>query len=190
MSCSPFDLRDYLFGELSTGDRRTVDLHLADCAQCREELDSLHVTQSVLMSIREEEPPRRIAFVSDKVFEPTWWQRLWNSGRVGFASAALLSVAIVAHGYVSRPVVTQTVAPAAQVDEAKIEKEVANRVEAIVAASEVRQRAEIQKVAEQQKKLQFDYTVDMLTAAENYRLLRRSLDPYMTQRASLERSGQ
>src|SRR5258708_27014007 len=122
MSCSPFDLRDYLFGELPTGDRRTMDLHLADCTRCREELDSLDMTQRVLMSVREEEPPRRIAFVSDKVFEPTWWQRLWSSGRVGFASAALLSMAIVAHGYVSRPIVTQHVAPPAQFDQAKFER--------------------------------------------------------------------
>ncbi len=190
MSCSPFDLKDYLFGELSSGDRRTVDLHLADCTRCREELDSLDVTQRALMSVREEEPPRRIAFVSDKVFEPTWWQRMWSSGRVGFASAALLSVAIVAHGYVYRPIVMQTAAPPAQFDEAKIEREVANRVEAIVAASEVRQKAEIQKVAEQQKKLQFDYRADMLSVAASYRDLRRSVDPYMTQRASLDRSGQ
>jgi anti-sigma factor RsiW len=191
MSCSPFDLRDYLFGELPAGDRRTMDLHLADCTRCREELDSLDVTQRVLMSVREEEPPRRIAFVSDKVFEPAWWERLWTSGRVGFASAALLSMAIVAHGYVSRPIVTQHVASPAQFDQAKFEREVTSRVEAIVAASEVRQKAEIQKVAEQQKKLQFDYKADMLTAAENYRLLRRSVDPYMmTQRASLDRSGQ
>jgi hypothetical protein len=142
------------------------------------------------MAVREEEPPRRIAFVSDKVFEPAWWQRLWNSGRVGFASAALLSMAIVAHGYMSRPIVTQHVAPPAQFDQAKFEREVASRVEAIVAASEVRQKAEIEKVAEQQKKLQFDYTADMLSVAENYKFLRRSVDPYMTQRASLDRSGQ
>jgi hypothetical protein len=86
--------------------------------------------------------------------------------------------------------VTQTVAPPAQFDQAKFEREVASRVEAIVAASEVRQKAEIQKVAEQQKKLKFDYRLDMLTAEENYRQLRRSLDPYRTERASLERSGQ
>jgi anti-sigma factor RsiW len=190
MSCSPFDLRDYLFGELPASDRRTVDLHLADCTRCREELDSLDVTQRVLMSIREEEPPRRIAFVSDKVFEPTWWQRLWNSGRVGFASAALLSMAIVAHGYVSRPIVTQTAPAPVQIDQARIEKEVAARVEVIVAASEARQRAEIQKVAGQQKKLRFDYTADMLALGDNYKLLRKSFDPYMNQRASLDRNGQ
>jgi hypothetical protein len=87
--------------------------------------------------------------------------------------------------------VTQHVASPAEFDQAKFEREVTSRVEAIVAASEVRQKAEIQKVAEQQKKLQFDYKADMLTAAENYRLLRRSVDPYMmTQRASLDRSGQ
>ncbi len=192
MSCSPFDLRDYLFGELSKDDRRIVDLHLAGCVGCREELDSLDATQRVLMSVREEEPPRRIAFVSDKVFEPAWWQRFWNSGRIGFASAAMLSVAVLAHGYLARPVVaTQSVAPVVQVDEAKIESEVAKRVAEIVAASEVRQRAEIQKVAAHQKELEFNYRADMVSLGENYKLLRRSMDPYLNQqRASLNGGGQ
>jgi anti-sigma factor RsiW len=191
MSCSSLNLRDYLFGELSTDDRRVVDLHLADCARCREELDSLDATQRVLMSVREEEPPRRIAFVSDKVFEPTWWQRFWSSGRVGFASAAMLSMAVLAHGYLARPVVvTSTVAPVAQVDEAKIEAEVAKRVEEIVTASELRQRAEIQKVVARQKEMEFDYKANMLSVADNYKLLRLSVDPYLSQRAGLSGGGQ
>ena len=43
--------------------------------------------------------PRRIAFVSDKVFEPTWYQRLWRplAPAWGFLSAAALAGAIVFH---------------------------------------------------------------------------------------------
>jgi hypothetical protein len=48
----------------------------------------------------EEEIPQRIAFVSDKIFEPSPWRRwlaaFWNSGaRLGFASAAMLSASLV-----------------------------------------------------------------------------------------------
>ena len=76
MSCSPFDLKDFFFGELGADDRRKVETHVAACAACREELDALALTGAALMTVRDEEPPRRIAFVSDKVFQPTWWQRL------------------------------------------------------------------------------------------------------------------
>ena len=41
---------------------------------CREELARLRLTLDALSTLREEEMPRRIAFVSDKVFEPRWWQ--------------------------------------------------------------------------------------------------------------------
>ena len=43
------------------------------------------VTLDALSTLREEEIPRRIAFVSDKVFEPRWWQKLFL--RPSFAAA-------------------------------------------------------------------------------------------------------
>jgi hypothetical protein len=53
-----------------------------------------------LFALREEEIPQRIGFVSDQVFEPSpwrrWWAALWGStGRLAFASAAMLSIAIL-----------------------------------------------------------------------------------------------
>jgi anti-sigma factor RsiW len=100
MSCSPFDLRDYFFGELPEADRRQADLHLKTCAGCREELETLQSTQAVLLSVPDEEIPQRIGFVSDRVYEPSavrrWWGALWNNGpRLGFAAAAMLSVSIL-----------------------------------------------------------------------------------------------
>ena len=100
MSCSPFDLRDYYLQELSDPQRRQVEAHVKDCPACREELDQLRLTQAALFSLREEEIPQRIAFVSDAVFEPSpakrWWTAFWGSpGRLGFAGAALLSATIL-----------------------------------------------------------------------------------------------
>jgi hypothetical protein len=47
--------------------------------------------------------PHRIAFVSDKIFEPRGWAWLWNSApRLGFVSAALLAAAILVHAF-TRP---------------------------------------------------------------------------------------
>jgi anti-sigma factor RsiW len=144
MSCSPFDLKDFLFGELNESERAGVFSHLEACAACREELERLRLTQAALGALIEPEPPRRIAFVSDRVFEPRWWQVLWNSGpRLGFASSALLAAAILVHAFVGPgPQVPAPAAEAARI-EARVNSEVARRVEsavqAAVAQSEERQ---------------------------------------------------
>ena len=86
MTCSPFDLKEYLFGELNAEQRESVDRHLLACPDCQDELAALSATRSAILCMHEEEPPRRIAFVSDKVFEPRWWQKMFASGpQLGFA---------------------------------------------------------------------------------------------------------
>ena len=80
MSCSDDDLKDLMFGELDEAARGRVETHVRECWHCQEELDRLRLTQAALNVLPEEEMPRRIAFVSDPVFEPRWWQRLWQSG--------------------------------------------------------------------------------------------------------------
>jgi len=100
MSCSPFDLRDYLLQELSVPEQRQVEAHLQSCTACREEMDRLRVTQTALLALGEEEIPQRIGFVSDKIFEPSPWRKAWaafwgSGARLGFASAAMLSCALI-----------------------------------------------------------------------------------------------
>jgi anti-sigma factor RsiW len=100
MSCSPFDLRDYFLKELPESEQRQVEAHIRNCQPCLEELDRLRLTEAALFALREEEIPQRIGFVSDPVFEPSpwrrWWAGLWGStARLAFASAAMLSIAIV-----------------------------------------------------------------------------------------------
>jgi anti-sigma factor RsiW len=102
MSCSPFDLKDYFLQELTDPQRRQVEAHVKTCSPCREEMDRLQMTEAALLSLRDEEIPQRIAFVSDKIFEPSplarWWAGFWGSAaRLGFASAAMLSAAIVVY---------------------------------------------------------------------------------------------
>src|ERR1051326_3096950 len=99
MSCSPFELKDYYLQELSHPQQREVEAHVKGCQVCREELDQLQLTGAALLSLRDEEIPQRIAFVSDKVFEPSPWRRWWtafwgSSARLAFASAAMLSAAL------------------------------------------------------------------------------------------------
>lgn len=100
MSCSPFDLKDYFLQELPSPQRVQVEAHVKTCLPCREELERLQLTGVALFSLRDEEIPQRIAFVSDQIFEPSplrrWFSGLWGStARLGFASAAMLSLSLI-----------------------------------------------------------------------------------------------
>ncbi|MCX6605756.1 MAG: hypothetical protein NTV52_19475 [Acidobacteria bacterium] len=159
MSCSPFDLRDYVFGELDSAQARSVELHGRQCAACADELARLRITETALFSLRDEEIPRRIAFVSDQVITPhiweaRWWHAWWNSApRLGFASAALLSMAILAHALIQRPVAPS--APAvvtAQVDQSLIDQRVAVAVAKAVANLEAQQQTRLASTVQQVEK--------------------------------------
>src|SRR5579862_7055200 len=127
MSCSIDNLKALVVGEMTRQEQGVVEDHVHGCQSCREELNRLNLTRAALASIEDEEIPRRIAFVSDRVFEPRWWQTIWYSGPVmGFASAALLAAAILVHGFEARPVV---------VDAAQIEKQVESKLNERVQAA-------------------------------------------------------
>jgi anti-sigma factor RsiW len=145
MSCSPFDLRDYFLRELPDPQQRLVETHVKTCQPCREELDRLQLTQAALLTLRDEEIPQRIAFVSDKIFEPSPWRRWWagfwgSAARLGFASAAMLSVAIVVFalrpaGQPARPLagVQELPKPTAQIVQTVSDGEIQARIDAAVA---------------------------------------------------------
>lgn len=147
MNCSEFNPKDYLFGELRTDERAQVEQHVAACVSCREELNALNLTRAALASLADEEPPRRIAFVSDQVFEPRWWQKLWHSGpQLGFASAAMLSVALLVHSFVPRAVptapATAVAAESVPTTSAASDADLAARIEAAVAQAVARSQQE------------------------------------------------
>jgi hypothetical protein len=137
MSCSPFDLRDYFLKELPESEQRQVEAHVRNCQPCLEELDRLRLTEAALFALREEEIPQRIGFVSDQVFEPSpwrrWWAALWGStARLAFASAAMLSIAILVSAL--RPVGQITLPPGApQVVKAISDTEIQSRIDIAVA---------------------------------------------------------
>jgi hypothetical protein len=141
MSCNLQDNRPdwhaYAFGELDAPARQAAESHAAVCADCQDELAGLRVTLNALATLREEELPHRIAFVSDKVFEPRWWQKLFL--RPSFAAAGLIAAAILVHGFVRPAAVPAPVTASAQIDTAAIEARVAaqlnQRLEAQMAAA-------------------------------------------------------
>ena len=99
MSCNSPDLKPdwkaYVLRELGQDAHRQAEAHLATCSTCHEEVATLRLTLDTLSTLREEEMPRRIAFVSDKVFEPRWWQRVFSPT---FAAGVLVAIAILIHG--------------------------------------------------------------------------------------------
>src|SRR5512143_3139293 len=125
MSCKLEDRRPdwkaYTLGELDAHARQEAENHVAACSDCQDELAGLRVTLDAMATLRDEELPRRIAFVSDKVFEPRWYQKMFL--RPSFAAAGLIAAAILVHAFV-RPVVMPNTATA-QVDTRAIEARVA-----------------------------------------------------------------
>lgn len=168
MSCSPFDLRDYILKELPEAERRQMEAHVRGCAGCREEVERLRLTEAALFALRDEEIPQRIAFVSDKIFEPSPWRRAWagfwsSTARLGFASAAMLSIALIvfslartagtpagpASARVAPPAITQP----ASVSDAEIQQRIQTAVDQAVAASEARlQKSFDQRVRDIQRR--------------------------------------
>ena len=192
MSCPEFDWKAYVLGELPPADKTRAREHAAVCPICAEELDRLQLTRAALLAVPEEEMPRRIAFVSDKVFEPNWWQRFWASvPRLGFASAAMLSIAILVSAF-TRPGPAPVPAPAepdrAQVA-ALVEQEVQRRMPAAIeaAVAEATKRNEEQTrnlLASTERRLAFEHQAEMLAVQDSLTILRRRLNQaYMASNA-------
>jgi len=129
------DWKAYTLGEMDAGARREAECHVADCSDCQDELAGLRVTLDAMATLRDEELPQRIAFVSDKVFEPRWYQRIFL--RPSFAAAALIATAILVHAFV-RPA-GMSGSGQTQVDtaaiEARVTAEVTKRLQTEMATS-------------------------------------------------------
>jgi len=175
MSCSPFDLRDYYFKELAENERRLTAVHVKTCAHCREELDRLRGTETALLTLPDEEIPQRIGFVSDPIFEPSafrrGWDALWGSAaRLGFASAAMLSIALMVFALTrSAP---QISAPAPAVANtalaADFSRRVNDAVQKAVAESEARQARQTQDLLAAAEKRHELETQAMMVRVQEY----------------------
>jgi len=158
MSCSSPnpkpDWKAYLLGELNPEVSRQAEAHLAACSNCHEEVATLRLTLDTLSTLREEEVPRRIAFVSDKVFEPRWWQRAFNQTMFTptFAAGALVAAAILVHGAV-RP------------GQAQVEAAVTEAVSQVEARHKLEMQVMFDQLALQDKQIRNFY----LTNAAIYR---------------------
>jgi len=136
----------------------------------------LKLTQTTLLALEDEEVPRRISFVSDKVFEPRWYETIWHSGpALGFASAVILAAAILTYGFTRSVVAVTPAVDTAQIEQ-RIEREVGARLDTVVqkavSDAQARQAAEFAKVLDAtEKRFETRRQADLATvqqAAEYY----------------------
>ncbi len=150
------------------------------------ELDRLRVTTAALRTLPDREIPQRIAFVSDRVFEPSWFRRFWNSGaQMGFASACVLAAAIVVSAWHFSGVKTtevRTVVQAASVPAEQINAAVAEAVAQVRA-----ENAEMIKAAERRRDI--EYQAQMNAVSESFSVLQKRLNLSYARLSSSELPG-
>lgn len=167
-------LRDYAFDEqLPQEERRAMEQHLAGCADCALALEQLRLTTAALRTLPEREIPQRIAFVSDRVFEPSLFRRFWNAG---FASACVLAAALVVSAWhVSAVYRSSEARPAVQT--ASVSQE---QIDAAVAKAVAQVRIEDARmiqtaVQNSERKHESEYRNQMAAIGENFMVLQKRL---------------
>ena len=189
MDHSQIDLNAYALGEGTPAERSAAAAHLAQSPEAALDFERLQLTLTALQGLRDEEVPRRIAFVSDPVFEASLWQRFWASGpRLAFTGAAMLACAITAHGFLMRPVAQpQPVLTAtAQISQADVDAVVQKAVQAVEARTENRVRQEVSLAVNKTEK-RFTQEIQMMAASfqENDTLLRKQMNRMYVTNAGL-----
>lgn len=187
MSCSPSDLNDFFWNELAETDRREVERHIKGCRACGTELDRLKTTQAALMTVPDEEIPRRIGFVSDRVFEPSqvrrWWAAFWSSAaKLGFASAAMLSAALVVFAIRQPATVTLTkvIATQGNVAPVDISRQVHDAVVQAITETQARDSKKTDALlAAAERRHDIEHKNLMLVVQEDLKLMQKRLN-YMT----------
>lgn len=188
-------LRDYAFEELPASERQSMEQHIAACGRCSLELDQLRLTTAALRTLPDREIPQRIAFVSDRVFEPSPFWRFWNSGaRMGFASACVVAVAMLVSAWhvssVYRPAAPQAVAQLAPVSAS------ADQINAAVANALAKARAEDAQVIQAavqsaEHKRDAEYRGQIVALEENFDILRKTVNlSYARLEGNVQGAGQ
>jgi hypothetical protein len=193
MSCESVDLKSYAFGEATREERGTVKAHVLGCGPCREELSRLELTQAALMSLRDEEIPRRIGFISDKEVAPAWWQ-FWHMAPhfviPGLSAVALVIALLIPWLTRQGVVVIQPPAPqaafAAPAPEIEIDKRVQAAVAKAMAASEQRT---VELLAAAEKKHQFELRSMQVAFEEDWRMKMKQLGTLYVAAYKMEPGG-
>jgi anti-sigma factor RsiW len=177
-------LHDYAFDELSSAERLEMERHVPACTNCSAELDQLRLTTAALRILPDREIPQRIAFVSDKIFQPSPVARFFKSAWTGFASAAVLAAALVFTALHRPPVEVRTViqtAPGVDIS-SQISQAVSNAVQQVRAEDAQVTRAAL---AEAETKHEREHRMLMAAVEQSLEVMQKRLGT-ATSLASLE----
>src|SRR5688572_26750942 len=88
-------LAEFVLGELSVPEMAEAKRHLADCPDCRTQLNDFQQTYAMLSASPDVEPPRRIIFEVEKSRFVPWAWRWLAPMAASAASAAAVALAVV-----------------------------------------------------------------------------------------------
>lgn len=187
MSNQDPELEAYALDALPPSQRHAVEARLAGDPAAAAEVERLRTVIAALQRLPEEDPPRRIAFVSDRDFAPKWRRLYWNLiPQWGLAAAAMLAVSILAHGWLARPpAAPPAVGPQPLEIEARIAAEVARRVEAAMqqaraelkSAADAQSRQLVAQALEQaEKRFALERQADRAAMQASFELLRKQMN--------------
>src|SRR5436190_23660522 len=84
-------IAEFVFGELSASEMTEGQRHLAQCPDCRQQVERFQGTYAMLKTSPDTEPPRRVLFEFEKRPTSAWiWRWL-----APMATSAAVAVAIV-----------------------------------------------------------------------------------------------
>jgi anti-sigma factor RsiW len=182
MPCADFDWKGFVLQEIPPAERRRMEEHLKTCAACRQEVEALGLTIVAVRQLPQQPNPRRLAFVSDPVFELPWWKRLWRMPAPvwGFAAACLVAAAIFAHGLLAPPppAVAQ-VDPAAleKAVQAELEKQLPARLEAAVRTQLAPAMAQLEtRLAAFEQRVETERRADLRDVTAAFELLQKRVN--------------
>lgn len=155
------DLRELVFGDELA---RTPEAELQainEHPESQDELNRLLQLRETLLSLEDEEPPRRTVLVGAPVETGApWWKRRMGFAVPGwgFAGAMALALAILTHGWMTRPATPEFVAQApaataasaldAEAVNARIDAAVAQRLAGAITEAKAELRQEHQREAQ------------------------------------------
>jgi anti-sigma factor RsiW len=181
MPCADYDWKGFVLQEIPPAERRPMEEHLKSCAACRQEVEALGLTIVAVRQLPQQPIPRRLAFVSDPVFELPWWKRLWRmpAPAWGFAAACVLAAVIFTHGRMAPPPVTARYDPAVieRAVQAELERQLPARLEAAVRTQIAPAMAQLEtRLASFEQRVESDRRADLRDVTSAFELLQKRIN--------------
>jgi hypothetical protein len=105
-------IAEFIFEDLSAHEMAEARRHLAECSDCREQVEQFQRTHAMLRALPDLDPPRRIIFAPP---ERPAWQHVF-AGRLAMplsAAVALIIAVLIALSPAPAPLIVSVPAPAA-----------------------------------------------------------------------------